>query len=175
MTVIMPTEYANLSPALLMQSAELRQAKRYLKQLEKHYEARRLDETKPKVAQLGFEVWRAERNSIDAKIDLLAEAVLKRELGLEKYMVVHVFRSGGHELLFQALSFGFNCGWRSSGRSLWMWELRGRKLRKDGTLGYLDDGMSFDTGWIKRRKLDGSWVPLTLSSIREVKNASNSK
>lgn len=175
MTPIMLIECANLSPALLMQPAELRQVKRYLKQLEKHHEARHLDETKPKVAQLEFEVWRVERNSIDVKIDLLAAAVLQRELGLEKYMVIHVFRSDGHEALFQALSFGFHFGWRSSGRLPWMWEIRGRKLRKDGTLGCLNDGMSFDTGWIKRRKLDGSWAQLTLSSTNGVKNASHSK
>lgn len=171
----MPLRYDNFSPALLMQSAELRQAKRYLGQLEKHHEVRRLDEMKPKAAQLGFEVWRVERNTIDTKIDLLAATVLKRELGLEKYMVVHAFRSDGYEALLQVLSFGFHWGWRGKGSSSWMWQFSGRKLRKNGTLGYLCGSMSLDTGRIERRKLDGSWASLTLLSAVGGKNASASK
>lgn len=144
-----------------MQPAELRKAKRYLNQLERHNSLVRQDSERPAREQLGYDAFRKEWAVIGDRIHGLASKVLERELGLERYMVVHLIRADGHESKFQVLTFGFRCDWGRSGRR-WMWEFSGKKLRKDGTLGSTNGGMGFDVAWIERRKLDGFWEALSL-------------
>jgi len=89
---------------------------------------------------------------------VLATTVLCRELGLERFMVIHTLRSDGHEKRMQLLTMGFQHD-RWSGRSRWMWALHGRRLRKNGTIGDADDWTCIDAGCISRRRLDGTWTP----------------
>jgi len=159
-------------PALLMSREEFRRAKRLLQDLNKHHEARRIDELKPRADQTSYEHFRAARKEIDTKIDLLAEEVLKRELGLERYMVIHAIRTGGREVHMQVLSFGIDSAWRVPG---WAWILDGRKLRKDHTLGELHEYMYIDSGIIRRRRLDGEWVPLSVKSSMGFEDVTDSK
>lgn len=159
-------------PALLMSREELRRAKRLFQDLNKHHEARRIDELKPRADQTSYEHFRQARIAIDTKIDLLAEEVLKRELGLERYMVIHAIRTGGYEVRMQVLSFGIDSAWRGPG---WAWILDGRKLRKDHTLGELHEYMYIDSGIIRRRRLDGEWVPLSVKLSKGFEDVADSK
>lgn len=86
----------------------------------------------------------------------LNAAVLEREIGLKKYMVIRVERDDGFTVQLQVLSFSYfiyNMG---------MWSVSGRNIRKDGTLGLLNKGLAFRNARISRRLLDGSWVRLGL-------------
>lgn len=163
-----------LSPALLMSAVEMQRAKRLLAELKRHHEARQLDDLRPRAAQKGFEHFRAVGQAIYKKMDLLAAEVLQRELGLERYMVIHVIREGGYQIRMQILEFGFDDGRYGGRQSRWMWKLEGRKLRKDDTLGELRDGMCLGIGVILRRKLNGVWESLRWKSSCGAGNASAS-
>lgn len=168
----MQSEEQIFPPALLMSQEERRRAKQLLRELSKHYEARRVDELKARADQKGYEHFRAARKTIDTNIDSLAAEVLKRELGLERYMVIHAIRTGGHKVHMQVLSFGIDGEWRRPG---WAWILCGRKLRKDQTLGELPEYMHIDSGVIRRRRLDGEWVALSVKSPRGLEDVADSE
>lgn len=168
----MQPEEQRFPPALLMSQEELRRAKQLLRELSKHHEARRVDELKARADQKGYEHFRAARKAIDTKIDSLAAEVLKRELGLERYMVIHAIRTGGYEVRMQVLSFGIDREWRGPG---WAWILDGRKLRKDHTLGELRECIYMDSGVIRRRRLDGAWVALSVKPFKELEDVTDSE
>lgn len=155
-----------------MSQAELRRTKRLLRELSKHHEAWRVDELKARADQKGYEHFRAARKAIDTNIDSLAAKVLKRGLGLERYMVIHAIRTGGHEVHMQVLSFGIASGWHGAP---WVWVWEGRKLRKDHTLGELREYMHIDSGVILRRRLDGEWVALSAKPFKELKDVTDSE
>lgn len=130
----------NLHPLLLMDKTELRLAKKLIKQLD--------DENKCKQAS-------------DRLADL-SEVVLGREIGLKKYMVIRVERDDGFTLQLQALSFSISNfrGYMDG------WDVSGRNLRKDETLGLRDEWLAFRNAHISRRLLDGSWETLALRKIK---------
>lgn len=155
----------DFSPTTLMASVELGKARRLLSKLERHHERVRLDAELPSSKRKGYESYREERNAIDQELDALASNVLARELGLERYMVIHTIRSDRHERHMQLLSMGFqNDRW--SYRSRWMWTLYGRCLRKDETIGDKRDWTCIDAGVISRRQLDGTWTQLSRPSSK---------
>ena len=140
-------------------------------QKEHHHEKVRRDRLHPTSEQRGYDAFREEQRKIDKGIGELAAQVLERELGLELYMVIHLVRDDCVQRRFQVLNFGFRFDRWMSGYG-WVWELSGRKLRKDASLGQLTEGMSFCAARIMRRKLDGSWVPLMLRKSQGREHAS---
>lgn len=93
-------------------------------------------------------------------IDKLAAAVLRRELGLERFTVLAVLRDDNLEIRLQVLSFAFRDDTKFGGE--WFWELEGRSLRKNGSLGHKSTGIGFRCATLRRRHLDGSWKPIRL-------------
>jgi hypothetical protein len=150
----------NLAPNRLMSAAELKQAERLLRRLDRHFAAQKKDELRPKDLQLGYSHWQVKREAIGSEIDILAATVLERELALARYMVVHVRRNDGYEATLQVLQFGFT---RMFAWNRWGWCLEGRSLRKNGTLGERPNDVCFDDALINKRRIDGVWEPLSLS------------
>lgn len=150
---------ADFSPLKLMTAVESGKARRLLGKLERHHEWVRLDAELPSAERLGYDHFRPARKELDEALNALAANVLSRELGLERYMVIHTIRSDGHETRLQLLSMGFQQD-RWAGRSRWMWAFHGRRLRKDGTIGDLGDWACLEAGSITRRRLDGTWEKL---------------
>lgn len=126
----------NLHPLLLMNKTEQRLLRKLIRQID--------DENK--------------REHASSQLAELSEAVLEREIGLKKYMVIKVEREDGFTLQLQALSFSVShyTGHADS------WLISGRNIRKDGKLGKCDIGLSFRSALVSRRQLDGSWTALTL-------------
>ena len=125
-----------LHPLLLMTKTELRLAKKLIKQSD--------DDDK--------------REQASNRLAELSEVVLGREIGLKKYMVIRVEREDGFTLQLQVLSFliSYFRGY------IGVWNVSGRNIRKDGTLGLRDEGLAFRNARISRRMLDGSWATLQL-------------
>lgn len=167
-------EFLDLSPIRLMKPAELRQAKSLLRKLSRHHERVRADAEKPKAEQKGYEALRAVRTQLYAEVDRLSAQVLGRELGLERYMVIHLQRHDGYESRLQVLEFGVRWEWEW-GRNDWMWDLAGRKPRKDGTLGSLPSSVGFDRAKIIRRRLDGTWESLIRQGDQGARDASGAE
>lgn len=126
----------DLHPLLLMNKAELRLAKKLIKQVD--------DKDKYKQAS--------------DQLAKLSEAVLERGIGLKKYMVIRVERGDGLTFQLQALSFSISYfrGYMDG------WDVSGRNIRKDGTLGQRDELAFIRNALVSRRLLDGSWVKLAL-------------
>jgi len=141
-----------------MTAAELGKARRLLGKLERHHERVRRDAELPSDERLSYDYFRPVRKELDEALDALAAEVLSREVGLERYMVIHTIRCDGHEKRMQLLSMGFQQDW--GGRSRWMWSFHGRRLRKDHTISDLSDWTCFGTGSIARRRLEGIWEKL---------------
>jgi hypothetical protein len=146
------------SPAYLMTSAEFRTAKSLLRQIAGRREKRRvLYETKPKNYGAQESNLTTEIEVLDTRLNALCEEVLKRTIGLEKYMVVRVERDGGLKANMQVLECGLMDGFRHHG---YAWHIEGVATRKDGTIGKKWDYFIFDFAKIERRKLDGTWQRL---------------
>lgn len=146
-----------------MQQSELRQARRYLVAVARQ---RRLRLELNESSSALFAKTSSLLAATEAKLERLAADVLQRELGLERYMVLHVHRHGGFEAKFQVLQLSVmnNFG----GNDQWGWMLEGRSLNKNGKLGSKGRGVGFNIARIERRKLDGSWVRLKLRSDDEL-------
>lgn len=144
-------------PELMMQRGELVKARRLLRKLSRLREQSDLDEALPKSARKGYEHFAKLREAVWADMDVLAAEVWKREAGLERYSVVRVQREDA-EFSLQVLSFSFHDGlpWRE----YWMWELGGRALRKDGSLGLKGTSVGLRFANLHRRHLDGIWREL---------------
>jgi hypothetical protein len=97
-----------------------------------------------------------------ARLAAISAAVLRRRLGLERYMVVRIARADGHRVTMQVLQLTLTRGFGYS-RSELAWDLDGRSLRKNGTLGQLPARMTFTQAKIAVRTLSGEWRPLTLT------------
>lgn len=126
----------NLHPLLLLDKTELRLAKKLIRQIDGGNK----------------------REQASSQLAELSVTVLRREIGLKKYMVIRVERDGGFTLQLQALSLSISTfsGYMDG------WNVRGRNIRKDGTLGLRDEGLVFRNARISRRLLDGSWARLEL-------------
>lgn len=155
----MPNPPGDLSPNRMMLPSEFLAAGKLLRKSEKLRERWRSTDWGKDLTPTQQRVLSAKRSEVDEELERLSSAVLARQLGLKKYMVVHVRRDSGYEDKFQLLSTSvrFNGTYRGY---RFMWDLEGRQLRKNGTLGHRPGGMSIDAGSIIRRRLDGTWVEL---------------
>jgi hypothetical protein len=152
------SQFEDFTPEDMMSPAERRSAWRHLAALDRHHQRWRDDDLLPAAQRLPREKWLADNKQIRARMDVLASAVLQRSVGLERYMVVYVRRDDGFEAKFQVLSLGLETYSRSLRRLTW--NLGGRALRKDGTLGVTPSSICFTHAAIVRRRLDGSWDQL---------------
>lgn len=145
----------NLSPLSMMLLSESRTATKLIgkvDRLRERWRATNWGKDLPPAKQ------RALANSLESAqrdLETLASDVLARQLGLKKYMVVHARREGGYEERFQILAASITVN-----SYHFVWDLDGRRVRMDGTLGEKPGGMNIDAGTITRRLLDGTWVEL---------------
>lgn len=75
----MTLHFEELSPTRLMTASELKQAKQLLRQLDRHFVARKKDELRPRKDQLGYSQWQLRRKVIDREINASAATVLEPE------------------------------------------------------------------------------------------------
>jgi len=151
-----------LSPDRFMRSEERRRVRQLLRQ------HKSLSDQKWPTAG-DIRLTPAQREKLDAKwrasharLDELSADMLKRYLGVGLYSVLHVRHPDRPDALLQVLrvNVGFN-DWNRR----WRWSVHGRKLRKNGTLGFADAYVCFDLADVRRRRLDGTWdriLPLDL-------------
>jgi hypothetical protein len=144
-------------PELMMRRTELTKARRLLRKLDRIHAQSRIDGELPKPKQKGCQHFTKLSESVWSAMDTLAEEVWKREAGLERYSVIHVVRDD-MEFRLQVLRFSFFDHFRMPG--LWAWDLDGRALRKDDTLGLKDARAVFNFAQLQRRHLDGVWREL---------------
>jgi hypothetical protein len=147
-----------LSPKQLMWEREYAQAVRLLNERDRSLPT--LSElfaelTSRKSATLKDKKRRERFDAINRRLEALAEAVLLRELGLKKYMVITLAEVDGGEKRFQAKRFTIFKGFGNRGGLVW--ELAGRGLLKNDSLGAKIVGTCFVAGKISRRKLNGKW------------------
>lgn len=143
-------------PDLLMSSSEKREARKHLRALARLH--RDWSEADPRPASNEWEAFREKMDRIHEALGRIAESVLEREVGLQRYMVVDVQRSETYRRQLQILSFNLMDRFA---RTEWAWELSGRNVRKDGTLGKNSESMTFNVARILRRRLDGTWERLS--------------
>lgn len=141
----------------MMQRTELSKAHRLLRKLDRVHTQSRFDDTLPKSEQQGYQHFTKLREPFWAEMEVLAENVWKREVGLERYSVIRVVRED-MEFRLQILRFSLVDNYAM--RGLWAWRLDGRALRKDGTLGVNDATAVFRLANLQRRHLDGVWREL---------------
>lgn len=146
-------QFDNFDPELLLSPLELKQANAYLKQSSRYTSH---------VWDLKYlEKYRESNQRISAKMQSLASAALLRQSGLEKFMVVSIHRYDRLIVKLQVLEVNLiESGFRTAGGQKLLWSIRGRTVRKDGSLGKKDDRIGFDKAFILRRRLDNTWVPI---------------
>ncbi len=147
-------EFEWLAPDRFMQPAErtrIRRLKRQQKSLhDQEWNPANGERLKPAQREKPNAKWRVSH----ARLEDLCADMLKRYLGVDKYSVLRVRRPDGLETRLQVLAaeVDFN-DWNRG----WMWGVRGRGLRKNGTLGFADAYTYFDIADVRRRQLDGTW------------------
>lgn len=144
-------------PELMMHRTELTKARRLLRKLDRINEQSRLDDGLSKSEQQGRQHFTKLREPVWAQMEALSEDIWKREVGLERYSVIHAIRED-MEFRLQVLRFSFIDNFAM--RGLWAWHLDGRALRKDDTLGANTAMAVFRFANLKRRHLDGVWREL---------------
>lgn len=156
-------EFEWLTPDLFMQPEERRRIRQLLRQQKSlgDQQWRPADDIRLTSAQR--DKLHAKRRASHARLEELSADMLKRYLGVGRYSVLHVRHLNGSEALLQLLrvNVGFN-DWKRR----WLWCVHGRKLRKNGTLGFADAFTCFDIADVRRRRLDGTWqrvLPLDLA------------
>lgn len=114
-------------------------------------------------ATLARNAFKAGQGAESPDLQRVASEVLGRRLGLRKYMVVDIRRTGGFELVMQVLGLTItNATW---GWPPLRWKVSGRSLRKDGTVGSKPISITFAEATVVRRTLAGEWIRL-LPSLR---------
>ena len=139
-------------PEKIMRKDELRLAKQLLRDQAKFREDQPSD------------IFELNRQKTFKSLESLCSAVLEREIGIQRYMVIRATRSDGYQKTLQVMSFSLieDFGLR---RCL-AWAIFGRSLRKDGTIGVRHDCFMFDDINVERRVLDGTWIQLTKRSAQ---------
>lgn len=135
----------DLSPAFLMTPAEWREAVRL----------RRSFTAESKV-----------------RLSRLSAKVLRRALGLERYMVIRVEHEPRPSVSLQVLECSLSL---DSPRSGGQWHVCGRNLRADGNLGASHAYAFFAAAFIYRRTLRGHWELLIPRKLRNTRRASASR
>lgn len=148
-------------PETMMVRAESSKARRLLRKQDVVHGESELNRALPKAEQKDFDLFSQRHKVLSAELDALCATVWKREVGLERYTVLHA-RRGDFESRFQVLSFSVSDNRRWSDQ--WMWSLYGRALRKDETLGFKDGSIGFRQACLMRRHLDGAWRELRWQS-----------
>lgn len=84
----------------------------------------------------------------------LARAVLWRELGVCRHLILRIVRDDGHDVKFQVEHVSLDRGgiYGQTG-----WRLEGARLRKDDSPGQRQQGIWLTDGQLWRRCLDGQW------------------
>lgn len=147
-------EFEWLAPDRFMQPAErtrIRRLKRQQKSLhDQAWNPANGERLKPAQREKLHARWRASH----ARLEELSTDMLKRYLGVGKYSVLHVRRPDGLETQLQVLAAEVKFDdWHRR----WLWCVRGRRLRKNGTLGFADADTCLDIADVRRRRLDGTW------------------
>jgi hypothetical protein len=131
----------DVSPSRLMTPAELRTARALFRK------QRRLTAGRSKSASID------ELERLQMQLASLAENVLRRDLGLYRYMVIEVRRSDRSKKL-QVLEFDVDLTLPEQ------WRLSGRNVKANGTLGAQRVSAVLWYGTVFRRELTGEWTPL---------------
>lgn len=98
----------------------------------------------------------ATADALRNELDNLCGAVLKREIGLERFMVVRMANSA-NLLVLQVLRFAIDKYQHDEPQ----WILIGRRLLKDGSTSIFENYFfSFCRENIERRMANGGWAPL---------------
>jgi hypothetical protein len=147
-------EFEWLAPDRFMQPAERRQIRQLLRQQKLLREQERCLADEKRLNPAQRERFRVRWRASHAKLEELSADMLRRYLDVGRYSVLHVRRHDGLETLLQVLraEVVFN-DWNRR----WMWGVRGRRLRKNGKLGFADASTCFDIADVRRRLLDGTW------------------
>lgn len=147
-------EWEWLAPDRFMQPAERRRVGYLLRRKKSLSDQERHPSGDARLTPAQREKLNAKWRASQARLEELSADMLKRYLGVGRYSVLHVRRPDGLETLLQVLTVAveFN-DWNRR----WLWCVHGRKLRKNGTLGFVDDFTCFGMADVRRRRLDGTW------------------
>lgn len=149
--------FDSFAPEALLLPEELKAAKRGIAELDRYHKKSVANDLLPRKTRISFDDMSDGRASLGGKLEAIASVALKREVGLEKYMVVRVDRDGIEATQLQVLTFGII---RHYAGFQWAWQLDGRNVRADGTLGRTRKHAGFREAKIERRRLDGTWERL---------------
>lgn len=152
-----------LAPDRFMQPGERRRIRQLLRQQKSLSDRERYPVGDIRLTSSQREKLSAKWRASHAKLEEFSADMLKRYLGVGRYSVLHIRHPNGPGILLQVLRVDveFN-DWNRR----WMWCVHGRKLRKNGTLGFADAFTCFDFADVQRRRLDGTWervLPLDLA------------
>ena len=147
-------EFECLAPDRFMQPAERSRIRRLMRQQKSLHDQQWQPANGERLTPAQREKLNARWRASHAKLEVLCTDMFKRYLNVGKYSVLHVRRPDGLETLLQVLRV--NVTFHEWNRR-WLWRVHGRKLRKNGTLGFADAHVCFDIADVRRRQLDGTW------------------
>ena len=147
-------EFEWLAPDLFMQPEERRRIRQLLRQQKSLSGQQRHPADDIRLTSAQREKLNAKWRASHVRLEEVSADMLKRYLGVGRYSVLHVRHLNGTETLLQVLRVNIEFDdWNRR----WLWCVHGRKLRKNGTLGFVDVFTCFDMADVRRRRLDGTW------------------
>lgn len=143
-----------LAPDRFMQPVERRRVRYLLRQKSRISDEERQLADENRMTPALREKFRAKWRAAHDKLGVLAADMLKRYLGIGRYSVLRIKQPNERETLLQVLRTDVTFhDWNHR----WLWCVHGRRLRKNGTLGFADAFTCFDIADVRRRQLDGTW------------------
>jgi hypothetical protein len=155
----------DFSPERLLQSGELKAVRALYRRQPELHELPPWNAKEPLTKK--DEKIRRAWHECNEQLNRLAAAVMQRECGIEKYMVLHLVRDDGYEVWLQVETVELMNGFGSLANRL-AWKLEGSALRKDKTIGYRRTGIGFTFARVDRRQLDGRWIRIRSGSARAI-------
>lgn len=147
-------EFEWLAPDRFMQPAERRRVRYLLRQKNRISDEERRLADENRMTPALHEKFRARWRAAHDKLEELAADMLKRYLGIGRHSVLRIRQPNERETLLQVLRGDVTFhDWNRR----WLWCVHGRRLRKNGTLGFADVFTCFDIADVRRRRLDGTW------------------
>lgn len=147
-------EFEWLAPDRFMQPSERSRIRRLMRQQKSLHDQEWNPANGERLKPVQREKLNARWRASHAKLEVLCTDMFKRYLNVGKYSVLHVRRPDGLETLLQVLAVGVEFDdWHRR----WIWCVNGRRLRKNGTIGFADAYAYFDVADVRRRRLDGTW------------------